>query len=406
VHQEKYEMLRVLVVAQTPPPFGGAPILTERFVNSEMAGVQTICVRMALSSHIQDHGRFRVSKIVHMCSIVFRMLYHRFFGGARILYYVPSGPDRLPMFRDFFILLPTRWLFDKTVFHFHMGGISDLYDRLPVWQRWLFRRAYYGADAAVRPSELNPEDGRRLEAKCEYIIPYGIDDPCPGLVVPRSRTVTPTEPLRILFVGMLRESKGVMVLIEACGQLAAQGVPFQVELMGQWRSEAFADRVKRRIEELGLCDQVRFLGELLGDEKFAAYRRADVFCFPSFFSSETFGIVLLEAMAHGLPAVSTRWRGIPSVVDDGRTGLLVEPHDPQAVAEQLAVLTADAELRERMGRAGRAKFEREYTFQPYISRMRLMLLETAGLQVEEESAWNANENSVIKQHDLAEVAAV
>jgi glycosyltransferase involved in cell wall biosynthesis len=55
-----------------------------------------------------------------------------------------------------------------------------------------------------------------------------------------------------------------------------------------------------------------------------------VFCFPSFFNSEAFPVVLLEALACGLPIVSTRWRGIPSIVDDGECGLLVEPRDDQA----------------------------------------------------------------------------
>jgi glycosyltransferase involved in cell wall biosynthesis len=287
------------------------------------------------------------------------------------------------MFRDIIVLMSTRWLFDKTVLHYHLGGVSELYDDLPAWQRWLFRKAYFGADAAVRISELNPEDGKRLEAKREYVIPNGIDDPCPGLVVSRAASPASIDnPLRILFVAILRESKGVMVLVEACGQLAAHGVPFELEIMGQWQSEEFAARVRERIRELNIEKQVRFLGVQIGNEKFATFRRADVFCFPSFFSCETFGVVNIEAMACGLPIVSTRWRGIPSVVDDGKVGLLVEPHDPAAVAEQLEMLAHDPELRERLGRTGRAKFEREYTFPRHASRMRRMLLETAGMESE------------------------
>jgi glycosyltransferase involved in cell wall biosynthesis len=133
--------------------------------------------------------------------------------------------------------------------------------------------------------------------------------------------------------------------------------------------------VHNRIAELNLGGNIRFLGVQIGEEKFASFRRADVFCFPSFFSCETFGVVLIEAMACGLPVVSTRWRGIPSVVDEGRNGFLVEIHDPDAVAERLAALAADAELRERLGRAGRAKFLREYTFPRHAQRMRRMLLE-------------------------------
>ena len=379
-------MLKVLVVGQTPPPYGGQAIMISRFVNCQISDVSLIHVRMGFSAHMNEVGRVRLSKITHMLSLIARMIYHRLVSGVRVLYYPPAGPDRVPMFRDFVILISTRWLFDKTIFHYHSGGISELYDQLPPWQRWLFRRAYFGADAAIRLSELNPEDGKRLEAKREFIVPNGIDDPCPEFKAAATfPDITPTQPLRILFVGILRESKGVLDLIEACGKLAACGVPFEVELMGQWHSDEFAARAGQRIAELNLGERIRFLGQITGSDKFEAYRRADVFCFPSFFNNETFGVVLVEAMACGLPTVSTYWRAIPSVVDEGHTGYLVQPHDPEAIADRLEMLANDPGLRRRLGQAGRARFLREFTFSRHAERMRRALLETAGVKLFAES---------------------
>jgi glycosyltransferase involved in cell wall biosynthesis len=333
---------------------------------------------------MSEVGRVRLAKIVHMFAIIARIVYHRFADGVRILYYPPAGPDRVPMYRDIVILMSTRWLFDKTIFHFRAGGISDLYDRLPAWQRWFFRRAYFGADAAIRLSKLNPEDGNRLRARRHYVIPNGLDDPFPGLVVSQPGIEqSADDPLRILFVGILRESKGILVLIDACAELVARGVPFQLEVMGQWHSEVFADRVKKRIGELNLEHRIRFVGVKLGRDKFTAYRRADVVCFPTFYNCETFGNVLIEGMASGLPVVSTFWRGIPSIVDDGETGFLVEIQNAEAVADRLELLGADPELRWRMGTAARAKFEREYVYPIHASRMQRALLETAGIALDD-----------------------
>lgn len=387
-------MLRVLVVGQTPPPVGGQTIMIQQLINSKPDGLQLIHVRMGFSSNMDEMGRIRLSKILHVFGLIARIIYHRFANDVRILYYPPAGPERVPMFRDVAILLSTRWLFEKTVFHFHAGGVSELYDQLPSWQRWLFRRAYFGADAAIRLSELNPEDGRRLAAKREFVVPNGIIDPVPGLLVSGQESVAITDDrLRILCVGVLSEAKGVMVLVEACAMLVGRGVLFQLEMMGEWESSQFAARAIRRIQELNLDSQIRFLGMLTGREKCAAFRRADLLCFPTHFVGETFGLVLLEAMAFGLPVVSTRWRGIPSVVDDGRTGMLFEPRDAEALAERFATLAHDPQLRERMGRAGRAKFEREYTFARHASRMRRALLETAGLMAAEESGMNGQGNA-------------
>ena len=86
-----------------------------------------------------------------------------------------------------------------------------------------------------------------------------------------------------------------------------------------------------------------------------------MFCLPTFYEAETFGIVLVEAMSLGLPVVATRWRGIPEIVDDGKTGYLVETHDAAAVAERLEQLQADPALREQLGAAGREKFLSDFT---------------------------------------------
>jgi glycosyltransferase involved in cell wall biosynthesis len=376
---------KVLIVGQIPPPRYGQAVMIEQLIESDLADVQLIHVPMKFSSHINELGRFRVSKVFHMFGVVMRLIYHRFADGARILYYPPAGSYRVPMYRDFFILICSRWLFEKTIFHFHACGISELYDQIPFWQRWLFRRAYFGADAAIRLSELNPEDGRRLAAKRDYVIPYGIDDPFPELSIwPPNSPETESDPLRVLFVGIVCEAKGVMVLIEACAKLLARGVPFEVELMGQWESGDFAARTKRRIDELNLGKHIRFLGVLSGEKKSSAFRRANVFCFPTHLQCETFGIVLLEAMACSLPVVATRWHGVPSVVDEDQTGFLIEPRDSGALADRLEDFAYDPSLRERMGRAGRAKFEREYTLTKNESRMRRAILETAGVTVDEE----------------------
>jgi len=385
-------MTKVLVVGQTPPPYGGQAIMIERFVRCKMADVELIHVRMGFSSNMNEVGRVRIAKILHMFGLILRIIYRRFASGVRILYYPPSGPDRVSMYRDVIILIATRWLFDKTIFHYHASGLSELYGELSPVSQWFFRRAYFGADAAIRLSHLTPEDGRLLEAKQDYIIPYHIDDPCPNFTpLPHVESYTKDRPLRILLVGILRESKGVLVLVEACAKLLAKGIPIQVEVMGQWYSNEFKALLTKRIDELKLGNYVRFLGVVTGPDKFVHYRNADVFCFPSFFNCEAFPVVVLEAMGCGLPVVSTRWRGIPTMVDEGETGFLVEPHDASAVAERLTALAYDASLRESMGLAGRSKFERNYSIARHASRMRHMLLETAGIKpaIEAEPAGKA-----------------
>jgi len=369
-------MVKVLVVGQTPPPYLGQPIMLQRLLESEIADVQLHHLRMVLSGDANEVGRFRWSKVFSLLPIVLRIIYARIFGGVDVLYYPPAGPNRVTLFRDFAILLPTRWMFRKTIFHFHASGLTEMYPRLPRWQRWLFRRAYFYPDAAIRLSDLTPDDARGVRARREYVIANGIDDPCPaGPPQHSSAPVSEARPLRLLFVAMLRESKGVLVLIEAAARLKAAGVAFRLEIMGQFISPEFKEQVLARVADLELNDQITFLGMLTGDAKFAAYARADVFCMPTHYESEAFPVVLLEAMAYGLPIVATEWRGIPSIVTDGETGFLVETRDPDAVADRLTKLAENAQLREEFGQNARERFAHEFIWSVHVARMREMFLE-------------------------------
>jgi phosphatidylinositol alpha-mannosyltransferase len=103
--------------------------------------------------------------------------------------------------------------------------------------------------------------------------------------------------------------------------------------------------------------EVEFLGYVSASQLPAYFMRADVFCAPST-GAESFGIVLLEAMAAGKPILATRIDGYREVVDYGVNGLLVEPKDPQALAVGLTRLLSDAELRAKLGAAGREKAQR------------------------------------------------
>lgn len=368
-------MVRVLVVGQIPPPLLGQPIMLEILVRSQMQGVDLRHLPMNLSVEVSDVGRFRWSKLFRLFPTIARIIYARIVQRPQILYFAPAAATRLSMFRDFVILISTRFLFSKTVFHFHASGHSRLYSQLPSWQRWLFRRAYFGADAAIRISELTPDDGKQLKARRDYIVPNGIEDPASQTPPPAAPPTTAEGTLRVLFVSMLYEAKGLLVLIEACGRLAARGVPFRLDVMGRFQSEEFESRVRERIAQLKIEPQVCFLGQLTGAEKFAAFHRAGVLCHPTF--HDTFPVVLLEAMACRLPVVATRWGGIPSIVEENTTGFLVEPRDPGAVADRLAQLARDERLRQQMGAAGRDRFLREYTLSRHIERMRHVFLDVA-----------------------------
>jgi glycosyltransferase involved in cell wall biosynthesis len=381
-------VVKVLVVGQTPPPYGGQAMMIHRLVHSELDGVEVVHVRMGFSSSMGEIGRFRISKLLHLVSLVLQIVWHRVASGANVLYYPPGGPQRAPMFRDIAILSATRWMFSKSIFHFHASGIAELYDRLPSWQKWLYRRACFGVDAAVRISELTPEDGKLIQARREFIVPNGIDDPWTKPVERAGFEASAARPLRILYVGMLNEGKGLLPLIDACRGLLDRGIEFQLRLMGQPSSRAFLADLRSKIAAANLEERVQFLGVLSGPEKWQAFEQVDVLCHPTWY--DTVPVVIVEAMAAALPVVSTWHSGVPSLVEHGRTGLLVAPRDSAALAECLADLATNGERRAAMGRAGRARFEQMFKIETHIERMRRVFLEVCGEPQAEVAAFAEN----------------
>ena len=195
-----------------------------------------------------------------------------------------------------------------------------------------------------------------------------------GVDVERFAPAAARPPRTILFTGRLAPDKGVHVLcdafrlvrrrlpdatLELVGPEAPVEREMQVALSDDPRVQAldrfyggsYVAELERRLGDDG--GAVRFTGRVPAAEMPAAYVRGTVAVLPSL--EEAFGLPLAEAMASGLPTVATRVGGMPEVVADGETGLLVPPDDPPALADALVRLLADPPLADRLGAAGRAR---------------------------------------------------
>lgn len=153
----------------------------------------------------------------------------------------------------------------------------------------------------------------------------------------------------LLFLSRLHEKKGVPVLLDAAARLRERGRDVQLLLAGTGE-DAYVRRLREQTARLQLDDRVHFLGLVVGTEKVSLFQRADLFLLPT--SQENFGFVLIEALAAGTPAVTTR--GVDIWAELERSGgACVVDQSPDAFADAVEVLLDDPARRERMGRAGR-----------------------------------------------------
>jgi phosphatidyl-myo-inositol alpha-mannosyltransferase len=183
----------------------------------------------------------------------------------------------------------------------------------------------------------------------EYrIIPNGVD-------LDRFATAEPYEVLRdgtlnILFVGRLEERKGLIHLLKAYHRLRKRKVDARLLVVG---GGSKLREYRRYVGLRGIRD-VQFLGRVSDAEKVRYFASADIYCAPNT-GQESFGIVLLEAMAAGVPIVASDIHGFKRVVERNVQGILVEPRNPRALAAALYALARDPDLRHEMGEAGRRR---------------------------------------------------
>lgn len=199
---------------------------------------------------------------------------------------------------------------------------------------WLVRPLLRRARLTVCASSELAEAARRLGARTVRVIPNGVDLP---LEVARE-----AEPPEVLFAGRLSPEKGILELVEA-----VEGLPLVVAGDGPLRA-----RVPGA------------LGFVPNDELGPLYGRAAVVACPS--RREGFGVVCLEAMAHGRPVVATAVGGLRDLVVHEETGLLVPPRDPAALRAALERLLGDSDLRRRMGAAARERARERFSWDAFV----------------------------------------
>jgi phosphatidylinositol alpha-mannosyltransferase len=208
------------------------------------------------------------------------------------------------------------------------------------------RRRFNQLSARIAVSEAAAWTGRRWFGGEYTIVPNGVDvEAAPQ--GPR----TPSEELRLLFVGRAEERKGLPVLLSAF-QALVEHVPSRLTIVG-----ADPEEISRRVADPDLMCHIDVLGKVSDSILWRQLGEADLLCAPSL-AGESFGMVLIEAMAAGTPVIASAIAGYSDVVTNGTDGVLVPPADPQALAEELQILAHEPERLVAMGEAGRRSAER------------------------------------------------
>jgi glycosyltransferase involved in cell wall biosynthesis len=291
------------------------------------SGYMAVACRQQQIQHLHAHFANAPAIVARLVSVMCNIPYS-FSTHAKDLYLTPQKVMRRRIGSASFVLTCTR------------HNLEYLQSFLPQQDWHKIHLVYHGIDLAAFPFPTGNAKAATSAGGSEQVIPIVLSVPL------------------ILSVGRLVPKKGLNDLVSACQLLKARGVKFRCAIVGEG---PLRGELESQISKLGLEGTVTLLGAMAHDRLVALYGQASVFALsPQVMADgDRDGIpnVLAEAMAAGLPVVSTRVSGIPELVEDGRTGLLVGPKDPAALADAVERLLRDPKQGQSLAVAARRKME-------------------------------------------------
>jgi glycosyltransferase involved in cell wall biosynthesis len=349
---------KILCIGQLPPPVHGVSVMNGYIINSKLIKsnffIEFIDLKFARS--INELQKFSFLKI-------FKAIYYGYEIVGKVLtkkpdlVYFTICPTGFVFYRDAFYVFLLKVLNSKIVFHLHGKGIKNSAKKNFV-KKYLYSLVFKNTNIICLTKRLS-EDISEVYRSVPYIVPNGIEvNSKLNAIVNRFDRSIP----RILFLSNYMRNKGILVLIEALGILHNQGYLFKARFVGA-PLDISIEFLENNISKYNLAEVAEAIGPLYGDDKFIEFQNADIFVLPTY--NDAFSLVNLEAMQYSLPVISTFEGSIPDIVVDNITGLLVENQNVQMLAEKIAILLKDKDLRIEMGKKGYERFINNYTLKHF-----------------------------------------
>jgi len=398
--------MKLLLFAHVPPPHHGQSYMVKLMLDgfggdqrkrnaqppTAPYNIECYHVDVRLSQRLEEIGDMRVGKIFLLFFYCLRAIWCRFRYGLDTFYYVPTPGKTSALYRDWLVMFLCRPFYKRLILHWHAAGLAKWLETCTQFRaRALTYRLMKDVDLSIVLSRYNRADAEKLFPKRIEVVSNGIPDPCRDFesgVLPRRkarlearRQLLAGEPVsaeeqtkgggdprivRVLYLAHCTREKGAFDAIAGVAiankKLADQGslISLRLTVTGTFVTPDDRAEFERLMKDASIAQCVEYAGFVAGTQKEQLLRDADVFCFPTFYPNENQPVNLIEAMAFGLPIVTTRWRSLPELFPPGYAGL-VDIRAPEQIAEGLLEsLTED-------GQALRGLFLKNFTLESYLA---------------------------------------
>lgn len=360
---------KILFIMHMPPPIHGAAVMGQYIHNSEIINKTFECyyINLTTAKDLDDIGKggYRKYKDIYLKFNDIRKSLKRI--NPDLVYITPNSCGAA-FYKDFLLVEMIKIMGYKLVAHFHNKGVATHQNKL--LNNILYQFFFKDIKIILLANILYEDVKRYVKRENIYICPNGIKKNCTDIDVQSAITHYNQIP-HILFLSNLLITKGIFILLDALKILHEKNIPFFCDFVGGETYDMSISDFNKEVISRGLNNHIKYHGSKYGKEKRSIISSSDIFVFPTF--NETFGLVLLEAMELCKPCIGCNEGGIPDIIDNNKTGLIVPPKDSKELANAIEKLLDNTERRVSMGIAGREKFLNYFTIEKFELRLKAIL---------------------------------
>jgi glycosyltransferase involved in cell wall biosynthesis len=356
---------KILYIMHLPPPIHGAAMVGQYILDSSILKrtFESDYVNLSTSSSLADIGKGGINKVRSLLKVMKNVTSALLSEDYDLCYMTltATGPG---FYKDLAVVVLLKAFRKNIIYHFHNKGVAIASEKR--FHNTLYRFTFKNTQSILLTKSLYSDIAKFVPERQIYYCANGI----PEYKIERHLKIynEDAEPCKLLFLSNMMQEKGVYILLAACKLLFDRGVNFQCDFVGAWSDVSEID-FKSKVIDLELMDCVFAHGKKYGTEKNTYLSDADVFVFPTYYHNECLPLVLLEAMQHSIPVVSTPEGGITDVVADGKTGFLVTQRNEVMLADKLEILINNPDMRMKMGAAAKQSYEKNYTLLQFEKRI-------------------------------------
>ncbi len=329
-------------------------------------GIECYHVNARFSRGLSDIGEFQGAKMLLIVWFWLQSLWIRFRYGVTNFYYIPAPGKSVALYRDWLVMSLCRPFFKNVILHWEAAGLGKwLETSAQIRSRAITYRLFKPVNLSMVLSRYNVADAEKFLSRNIVVVNNGIPDPCPDYletIQPQRRVrfavrlklfagMTPTpremaeagdapDVIKVLFLanglrekGLFAAMRGVVAANRSL-QTTHRSLRMKLVFAGNFMTTEERKEFDQLLQLPEFASAVTHAGFVSGASKLRVLREADMFCFPTQYLGENQPVCLIEAMAFGLPIVTTRWRSLPEMLPPDYPGL-VPGQDPEEIASTL-----------------------------------------------------------------------